>query len=252
MTRDELLLSVTQCPELSRAKRDGSHPCAKIVGVQQGDLRHLPEPWSGHIDAAPILFLSSNPSIDAKEDFPTASWDSGDIADYFNRRFEPRAGYVTDKQYRGVRFWSSVRVRAGEILGRAAVPGRDFALTELVHCKSKNEIGVSDALPLCSRHWLSPVIEHSAAQVVVLLGSRARDVCVRLWELDGSKSAHFGVELGGIERAVVIIPHPNAFGPKKISDHLSEETLTRLQASLQYWTQTSATIQTGGRSAKSG
>jgi hypothetical protein len=32
---------------------------------------HLPEPWLGHLSAAPILFVSSNPNLQTKELRPT-------------------------------------------------------------------------------------------------------------------------------------------------------------------------------------
>jgi hypothetical protein len=47
---------------------NSAHPCREIVqyqlsltGARSYDEFHLPEPWCGQIDRAPILFVSSNP-----------------------------------------------------------------------------------------------------------------------------------------------------------------------------------------------
>lgn len=45
-----------------------------------------------------------------------------------------------------VRFWAAVRKQAFRLLGHLAVPGVDYAMTEVVHCKSAGERGVADAL----------------------------------------------------------------------------------------------------------
>lgn len=49
-----------------------------------------------------------------------------------------------------VRFWAAVRARASELLGRSAIAGFDYAISEIVHCKSDSEVGVS-AAEGCSR-----------------------------------------------------------------------------------------------------
>jgi hypothetical protein len=71
------LLAVARCPIVEECLEaaEPAHPCAKLVltqwdGVPAGERiatwrsRHeLPEPWRGRIELAPILFVSSNPSI---------------------------------------------------------------------------------------------------------------------------------------------------------------------------------------------
>ena len=227
--RRGLLLRITRCPNLVAARTEPSHPCSTIVGLQSGSERHVPEPWCGHIGVAPILFISSNPSISEAERFPTASWSPGDTADYFERRFDTDAGYVSPGAYNAVRFWTSVRARAREILGRDATPGIDFALTEVVHCKSRQEEGVAAAVDTCTGMWLGPILALSDARVVVLLGKRAQEPCSKAWGLDVSQPAHFGVVLGGRERAVVLLPHPNAFARKTVAARVSEDHLKKLR-----------------------
>ena len=66
------------------------HPCYSIVKsqvVSSLESFQVPEPWNGDIVDAPILFLSSNPSISEVEDYPCWGWDSELIEDFFVHRF---------------------------------------------------------------------------------------------------------------------------------------------------------------------
>ena len=232
MKSDELLFAITRCPELAIARTDRAHPCSKIAGVQPSDVYQVPEPWSGHIEEAPILFISSNPSINEDEHFPTPLWSQTDTIDYFQRRFDRDAGYVSEQAYKKVPFWREVRARAKEILKREAVPGHDFALTELAHCKSRKEQGVREALPLCLERWFAALMEYSGSKIVILLGASARDTCAQLWKLDRRESVHFDIPIAGRNRAVVILPHPNARGKRKTVDHATPAQLERLNSLL--------------------
>ena len=230
MTRDELLLAIVRCPEVSKARAEAGHPCAGIVGLQTADAFQAPEPWRGHIDTAPILFLSSNPSIGGSYNFPPASWADDHIVDYYRRSFDQDAGHIDESEYNKVPFWRQVKGLATEILGRSAVPGVDFALTELVHCKSTGERGVAKAHLTCAGRWLDLVLGVSGASVVVLLGRQARDHCVARWHLDKGRRVHYRVGTPGRERTVVILPHPNARGKRKVGDLVGAEDLGRLRA----------------------
>jgi hypothetical protein len=131
-----------------------SVPCHTVVSLQAGKSFQVPEPWSGHIDIAPLLFVSSNPAIDELEVYPDESWEVGKAIDFFPRRFTSEDGWVIDGRAlqqsgargRGVSFWGHARNRAREIFQREVAPGVDFALTEVVHCKSLKERGVAMAL----------------------------------------------------------------------------------------------------------
>jgi uracil-DNA glycosylase len=61
------------------------------------------------------------------------------------------------------------------LLGRNAIPGIDFALAEVVHCKSGNRIGVPEAVHECARRYLTQVLNMSAATVVVFVGKYAAE-----------------------------------------------------------------------------
>ena len=227
-----LLLAITRCPGLGAARTDGSHPCAEVVRSQGSAGRQVPEPWSGRLDAAPILFVGSNPSIGEDGGFPTSSWSERDTVSYFSRRFDERGGWVSAREFNQVRYWTMVRSHAKALLGRDAVPGVDFAMTEAVHCKSKAETGVKSALRACAARWLDGVMRESAAKVVVLLGRHAEEVCTERWGMASGRGAHFGVSLAGRNRSVVVLPHPNAREPRRLARHVAAEGLRRLRTIL--------------------
>jgi hypothetical protein len=92
-----LLLEIATRPvvQCCLEQPEQSHPCAELVrsqgAVTLADFQ-LPEPWSGPIATAPILFVSSNPSIsrsdppsDLDEEYPTwsATWPDTSVVDFF-------------------------------------------------------------------------------------------------------------------------------------------------------------------------
>lgn len=183
----------------------------------------MPEPWSGHIERAPILFVSSNPSIDRAEAYPAGGWDDARRADFFAGRFDQRpVPWIDDRMRpllattpprrrdRGVSFWSAARKRASDLLERQAEPGRDFALTEVVHCKSESEHGVAEAFPQCAETWLRPVIRIAAARVIVLFGAYARRAFDDVYRIPPGAAITGPCNLEGSDRIVVQLPHPNA------------------------------------------
>ncbi|WP_232286003.1 hypothetical protein [Prescottella equi] len=145
---DNLLADITHCALLAECKGGGGGPCSTIVAVQDDvslEQHQVPEPWTGRLDLARIVFVGSNPSIDPLEDYPGWGDDPEAIRAYFVERFDGGPGQIKDGRYSpsrdggwggAVRFWSSVRQRAFELLPDA-VPGLDYALTEVVHCKSR-------------------------------------------------------------------------------------------------------------------
>ncbi len=196
-----LLLQIARCPNVPTAQADASHPCHRVVAVQaelSPDERHVPEPWNGSITTAPLLFISSNPSIDQHEVFPAPPWSDADISEFFDQRFSQ---FIEDgvvplrKEGTGpkgqVRYLVQVRAMARDIFGRAVVPGSDYALTEVVHCKSRNNIGVAKARPVCTDKWLSRILDASGASVVGVLGkdaaSAATPSLAPTWRTDGGR-----------------------------------------------------------------
>jgi uracil-DNA glycosylase len=119
-----------------------------------------------------------------------------------------------------VQFWSQVRRRTSELLGHSADPDRDYVMTEIVHCRSKGEVGVTSAAALCAQRYLDRIVALSDARLIVVLGAKARDrfrPILRLGEVFGSQSA-VGDEranvairdLGGARRVLCYLWHPTS------------------------------------------
>ncbi len=218
MTSTALAEEIVRCPELLRCKEGAiGHACSTVVEVQSAvplGQHQVPEPWVGHIESAPILFVSSNPSIDEDAEHAARwSWTTDELVEYFEGRFSERGdapGGIRLRKPDGspgqvVRFWVAVRARAAELLQREAVPGSDYALSEVVHCKSRSEIGVAEASAVCPARYLRRVLDVSGARVIVVLG-RVAAAAVRN-EL-GLDLLDRPVDWHG--RAMVALPHPNA------------------------------------------
>jgi hypothetical protein len=78
-------------------------------------------------------------------------------------------------------FWAAAPSRAAELLEkeRALItPGLDFALTEVVPCKSRNGVGVKEAQEFRSERYFDQTLSVSAAKVLVGFGQSAKDIVV--------------------------------------------------------------------------
>lgn len=245
----QLLDQIAHCPIAQACLAgDVGLPCYPIVSSQQvsAERFQVPEPWSGHLESAPILFLSSNPSLGADEMYPTAAWPAARVADFFGARFEQREEPWVDRHMRalrtdgaprggrGTRFWIACHARASELLGRDATAGTDFALAEVVHCKSKSEHGVKEALLSCVEQWLSRLLAAAEARVVVLYGARARTAIEHVYHVTMTLEAPLSepLEIEGSARLLVALPHPNARVPRRDCSPLTGEQLADVRAFL--------------------
>lgn len=206
-----LAVEISRCPEVPLAWDDKTHPCHKVVNCQRDSgLANFqrPEPWIGGLASAKVLFIASNPSIsddpsDKREAYPTMSTSDEDAGDFFTRRFDPERDPVfatfdhpsepnfltlsIDGAYRnGVKnpkkpqeTWLEIHNRAVELIGSGAHPHRDWALTEVVHCKSLRAEGVKEAAQRCRELWLERIIATSPAAIIVALGAFGRDSFAR-------------------------------------------------------------------------
>lgn len=237
----DFLIEIARCPNVDTCI-DGSeaHPCHSIVSHQPLDLRerHVPEPWNGRIDS-PILFLSSNPSIDAAELFPDWSWSDDDIVDFFENRFGGGKRWAEGHLYpllkngerkrQWVSFWANVNKLAQELLRRPANPAIDYAMSEVVHCKSTSQSGVREALEECTQRYLDRLVAVSSARVIVLLGRHAGSIVRKRFDLQTEKSVTGPVRVGTLERTFVFLPHPNAHVKRTFKACLQDSELRRLQ-----------------------
>jgi uracil-DNA glycosylase len=249
---NKLLREIARCPNVSQCfERNGSYnPCGAIVrsqGSKKLALHQLPEPWSGRLEDAPIPFLSSNPSMEQKgeetEEYPPRSWENADIESYFTNRFGGgRKTWITDGIHflrldgsysRYVPFWAFVRQRAKELLQREVKPGVDYALSEVVHCKSQKERGVNVALQECTKRYLTRVIAASGAKVIVVLGSIAQNAVANCVGVFASGPIQGPLKIGNRERLITFIPHSNARTERSFAKCLSPSDLSRLRSVLE-------------------
>jgi uracil-DNA glycosylase len=232
----DIFASIARCRNVDRCLGgDTRHPCSRIVlsqrATSKGDFQ-LPEPWRGQVDKARILFVGSNPSIGddryALGSSPESQiWESQHLA--FSGGKRP---YILDGIHKikadgtpdsAVPYWSSIRARARELMPDA-VPGEDYTITEVVHCKSKHEIGVRKAMSTCYALHMERVFAVSPAEVVVVLGTVAREAL--LGANTEIPTTPLEMHLGGKSRRVFFLPHPNQHGDhKSLAAHYSAEAL---------------------------
>jgi hypothetical protein len=133
--------SVSRCPNVRLCLETAQpHPCRTIVeyqrrerGVESYADFQVPEPWVGEIDAAPILFVASNPSIGDDDHASGATpddeiWESHHLAHGGGRRQYILDGIRTVTPdgipIKAVRYWSGALARARELIpDRPVVPG---------------------------------------------------------------------------------------------------------------------------------
>jgi hypothetical protein len=232
-SRQQIAVTICRCVNLPTSRTDSKNPCNGITTVQQYGVVgwQVPEPWRGDIEYAPLLFVSSNPSIDPLDDCP---WNTGldsEIIDYYAtttiaRQFPYSTYRNSIRSKRPVSFWSCIHARAKELYRTSEViPGFDYALTEIVHCKSRDELGVKEAAPKCIELYLPAVLGLSRAVVVVALGQFAHDALKGFIRENMNTGLQVGFQL-------VCIPHPNARIPRTATHCLSVGELQSTQRSL--------------------
>jgi hypothetical protein len=249
-----LIIKVARCELIWRADREDVHPCHAVVRSQNGAGeydRQVPEAWAGNLHGSRLVFLSSNPSIsepgsgqplDSAEDYPRASSTDHTIVEFQGRRFDQTlpAPFVKNGRYlqqnghyahSPTKFWTSIQRRAEELLGPTADPSVNYVMTEVVHCKSKNEVGVSQAAGTCAKRYLNDMLALTNAPIVAVVGKQSHDCLNDALGLGLPEPPYITQkELGGLVRHLVFVWHPAGFrGPKTITGLYGEKELQRLR-----------------------
>lgn len=232
------LLEITKCQNFINCA--GTH-CEQIVSVQKTSPKQVPEPWSGDLLNSKIVFVSSNPSISEREYYPTEDWNDEQLIDFFHNRFDQDGRYVksylypiikkgSELQYSRswVRYWASIKSTASSLLESKAEPGKDYSLTEIVRCKSRNEIGVKNALETCSRKFFSKTLNLSNANTFVIVGSKAKMAFETVTQMKFLENKILACTLNGRERLFINLPHPNSRGLKKLNYIFNASDLKRI------------------------
>lgn len=232
-----LAIEINSCVEVSKALADTTHPCHQIVDWQSkqwspqvlqiaNSRMHRPEAWTGDIENAPILFLSSNPSFDLEENYPDwnlEEWPIENVEEFsvnrftsdLTRGFGASDGLTSTKIDRTigkngellhkVTYWGWARKMAAYIHGKEPTQvsaHTDYAMSEIVHCKSVKEIGVRNARAKCKDKFLERILKISKAELIIISGKHAcEDIKAvyperfpdswGLWSADGEISSGF-------------------------------------------------------------
>ena len=235
-----LLLDIFRCPNVTTCleTRDSDHPCSRIVqdqGSASLEDHQMPEPWMGDLAAAPVLFLGSNPSIGTDHEYPSSLAPDVEIESFFTDHFgnglkewtrDGVSAVGTDGKARKVWHWTQVKQRAMELLESGDVTaGVDYALAEVVHCKSKSEKGVKEAVDECASRYLYRLVAESGAKVVVSLGRTAERAVRHMFLIPDETKVHGPVQLRGRKRWFAFLPHPSA----RVSDVSFEGNLSPVE-----------------------
>lgn len=220
------------------------HPCScsGVIGSQNTteDDFHIPEPWNGDLGTARILFVSINPGYSLGELYPRKGnpyWTVSDgfnqnkVQDYFERRFDRSLPYVKykngghafsikmeDDEYKKVSgFWTYVFKMANSLIPNAD-PLRDFAITEIVHCKSKDISFLDDScFEKCMDNHLAKVFEQAPkVEWVIFIGGSVRThICKRYGFPSPIKQKWYRTtKLNGNDVKITFVDHNNAFADK--------------------------------------
>jgi hypothetical protein len=228
--RTALALRIASCPHVERGC-DGD--CETVIAAQSlpHGSRRRPEPWTGQLDRAPILFVTSNPNtepgrVPTQSEVPPPDRLLDFYEGYFNRHPE---GINT------VPTWNRMRIWTDQLLRADTNAGLNFALTDAVHCASRQQAGVPEALKRCATLYLRPIVEASVARLIICCGSpastgfgHATDGRIALKEGESWGPA----QLWGADRVVAALPHPaNRF---RAADNLAE-VVPQLLPALRAW-----------------
>jgi len=250
-TCKKLFWQIVKCGNVATARSNPNHPCHKIVSLQSNpSLWQCPEPWVGSLESASIMFISSNPSIDVDEVYPIVGgpngWSCNDVEVFFEDRFSAihkSSGmrYVSN-DYRPlkcvngkyvyghpVRYWKSIfKKYANSLIDSVESPNPDIVLTEVVHCKSQKEKGVSKALKqclCCTKRIVEEFASHNGTFICVV-GQKAKQMFLEMYcgsstiiqsgfvcytlKGKGYSSDLYVYSINNCKIKVAFVPHPNA------------------------------------------
>jgi uracil-DNA glycosylase len=240
----DLLLKIAKCDIFSTfaGGEQCAHPCSEILNCQTNfakGSRQTPVPWVGEIENTPILFISSNPALKEEEYVALESWSDISVIDVHQNAFNQNREWTKQgnkirklplipENYIAVPFWTYIWKTTGEILGidfGDVLPGKHAAISEIVHCKSNNQIGVNNAKKTCMDKYLEPLLKLSSASIIVLLGAHSSKIISDRYGLDitlatetrMTKTHLIEKHIAGRKRLIVAIPHNNYHGKKGLT-----------------------------------
>ncbi|MHA7209517.1 hypothetical protein [Arthrobacter sp. MDT1-65] len=157
------------------------------------------------------------------------------------------AGGEAVNRGRSETYWQWVRKQTVALVGEGAPWHESAAMTEVVHCKSKNEIGVREAASFCSAKHMDRVLSASPAGLIVVVGGPSRDAFTLAHPEISKRFPLFGrddpitgrvdpvqsivkITVGGRQRLICFLWHNSAYAPKvKDLKTMYPEDFPRLQ-----------------------
>lgn len=215
-----------------------SQQCASIADFQ------IPEPWNGDIENAPILFVGLNPGFLDVELYPklgnpywlqaNGGFDEAKVEDFFEHRFNSRHQYVQYPNktkiisggYKVLRhtFWGYVKSIADKIMNGQSTPGVDFAITEIVHCKSRDIRCIdSKCYDKCFKHFNNIMSIAQNLQFMVVVGSATKNRMSKYFGISPVETYkwYYNVKFKDKTINIIFVDHNAAWGAsaKNIPQH---------------------------------
>lgn len=239
---DDLLKQISRCSNIESCigGRNCNHPCSDIVqsqNIQCADEFRAPEPWSGNLGSAPILFISDSTITASEEEYPTLSWPDFLIKDFFNNRFGGgQKRWVKDGLYplckdssykkQWNRLWSSCINRTLELKDSINImPGHDFAITEIARCRITKHFNTNSAANECSSLYLRSVISLSGASVIVGMGEAAKYYICKECGFQADGNIYGPISNNNQERYFAFLPHYHKRGNRAFNETMGIEEL---------------------------
>jgi uracil-DNA glycosylase len=108
-------------------------------------------------------------------------------------------------------------------------PGEDYVISEVVHCKSRNEGHVNEVLDTCVKLYLMRLIECSTARIIVCMGKHAQNAVCKTYDFNQEDNLYGPVKIGKHDRHFVFLPHPNSRGKRTFKKSLHPKQLNQLR-----------------------
>lgn len=202
----DLMNQIIQCGLSAQSADSECHSIWKAQGCSSLDNFQVPEPWNGDIANARLLFLSINPGYTPNEMYPRkgnpwwtderGDWATDNIYDFFTNRFSSEHEYVqsengrrfrikmedgSQKKLEGRPFWEEIDKIATLIFNRGVLIGKDYAITEIVHCKTTNAYQIGKGCyPKCLNLWLEQVLNVAQnVERIIVVGGVPRKLIAR-------------------------------------------------------------------------
>lgn len=196
----DIILDIARCKEIKEAYENSNHACNKVVAVQKNVVNSIqcPEAFNGHIDQAEFLIVGSNPAYISWESddvickrkgikrFPSQNDNDKYICDFYYNRFLEESGeerkFVSERFLticEKIAYWSDVEVDKELSLESVKQKYRSkIAFTEIVHCKSNKEEGVSEACNKCVEKYFKRILNlffaNSTKKTIILCGDKVQ------------------------------------------------------------------------------